>query len=158
MRLLLRSFININQSLPCFFTMSPRVLTTPTSARPPRASRKSSNVASPTTIANSSELTPPPIIPNKRQPSTIGATKRKARSLATPALKRAASSTVLEAEVDRQTSPDEGESQNSDLDDATQATQPRQPAVNSDILPLPWKGRLGFAYRTPNSNSLDSLF
>lgn len=51
----------------------------------------------------------------------------------------------MEAPGDREASPDEGESQNPDLDSSDQATQPRKPSVNSDILPLPWKGRLGYA-------------
>ena len=77
----------------------------------------------------------------------VSGAKRKASTPSPkPMLKRAASSAVLEAAEDREASPDEGESQNSELDDSDQATQKRQPAVNSDILPLPWKGRLGFAY------------
>jgi hypothetical protein len=101
-------------------------------------------------------LSPTPSPPlekfSKRQYSTrvISGTKRKAStSSPAPAFKRAASSMVLEAAEDRETSPDEGESQNSELDDRDEATQKRLPAVNSDILPLPWKGRLGFAYSPP---------
>jgi UV DNA damage endonuclease len=91
----------------------------------------------------------PRLKPTKRQSSTrtVSGTKRKALSLSpTPVLKRAASSAVQEAVEDREASLDEGESQNPELDDGEQATQKRQPVVNSDILPLPWKGRLGFAY------------
>jgi len=73
-------------------------------------------------------------------------TKRKASPPTdSPTLKRNISSAVIEAAEAREASPDEGESQNPDLDSSDQATQPRQPAVNSDILPLPWKGRLGYA-------------
>lgn len=92
---------------------------------------------------------PPQSKSAKRQSSTtaISGAKRKAPSQSPkPVLKRAASSAVLEAVEDREASPDEGESQNPELDDGDQATQKRRPAVNSDILPLPWKGRLGFAY------------
>ena len=97
---------------------------------------------------------------SKRQYSTsvISGTKRKASTQSpAPVLKRAASSMVLEAAEDREASPDEGESQNSELDDGDQATQKRLPAVNSDILPLPWKGRLGFAYSSPNSSLTEAV-
>jgi hypothetical protein len=145
MSLLLRIFIRINQSPPRFFTMPRKAITAPTSTRQPHTSRQKSIVASTSSV---SELAPSPVIPSKRQLSITSETKRKARNSAPAALKRAASTTVLDAVVGsvRQASPDEGESQNPDLDDAGQAIQPRQPAVNSDILPLPWKGRLGFAY------------
>jgi hypothetical protein len=96
----------------------------------------------------------------KRQSSTrvISGAKRKASTAsATPVLKRAASSAVLVAPEGREASPDEGESQNSELDDGDQATQKRLPAVNSEILPLPWKGRLGFAYSPPNSSLTEDV-
>ena len=92
---------------------------------------------------------PPPSKPPKRQSSarTLSGIKRKASNPASmPPLKRATSSAILEATEDRGASPDEGESRNPELDEGDQATQKRQPAVKSDILPLPWKGRLGFAY------------
>jgi len=61
--------------------------------------------------------------------------------------KRKPQSAVVENPEDRQASPDEAESQNDELgNDGVQATQVRQPAVNSPHLPLPWKGRLGYAY------------
>jgi len=61
--------------------------------------------------------------------------------------KRKAQSAVVENLEDRQASPDEAEAQNPELgDDDYQTTQARQPAVNSSIQPLPWKGRLGYAY------------
>ena len=111
--------------------------------------------ARPSTPARVLSPTPSPPLEkfSKRQYSTrvISGTKRNASTQSPgPALKRAASSMVLEAAEDREASPDEGESQNSELDDGDQATQKRLPAVNSDILPLPWKGRLGFAYSSHN--------
>jgi hypothetical protein len=89
--------------------------------------------------------------PPKTQSSTesISGTKRKISNPSPkPKLKRASSSAVLEAAEDKEATPDEGESQNPYLDNSNQA---RLPAVNSDILPLPWKGRLGFAYESDRS-------
>ena len=89
-----------------------------------------------------------PLFVPKRQSLTINVsgTKRKASSLSPkPLLKSAASSGVLEGLEDIEAVPIVRESQSPELDDGDQATQKRQPAVNSAILPLQWKGRLGFA-------------
>lgn len=94
-------------------------------------------------LNDSNTKLPPPITPAKRQSSTKRTLGAKRKALPKLTLKRPASSAGLEAPEDGEASPDEGELQNPELDDATQA---RQPAINSDILPLPWKGRLGFAY------------
>jgi hypothetical protein len=104
------------------------------------------------TTAETAAITPPPSLPNlpaKRKISTrtTSGTKHKPSPTSPEAVSvKQLSSTFLEAPEDREASPDEGESQNPDLDDGDQAAQARQPAVNSDILPIPWKGRLGFAY------------
>jgi hypothetical protein len=94
-------------------------------------------------VAPSTNVPPITVTPPKR--NTSQPTKRKASNPPKTPTKRVASHSVLEAPEDRAASPDEGESQNTDLDDGDQATQARLPAVNSDILPLPWKGRLGYA-------------
>jgi UV DNA damage endonuclease len=84
--------------------------------------------------------------PMHKASRSVSGTKRKASpSTESPPLNRNISSAVLEAAEAREASPDEGDSQNPDLDSSDQATQARQPAVNSEILPLPWKGRLGYA-------------
>jgi UV DNA damage endonuclease len=92
--------------------------------------------------------TPIPSPQPKSKPSSrnISGTKRKSSSISTEEPVQNLSSTVIEAPEAREASPDEAESQNPDLDDGDQAAQTRQPAVNSDVLPIPWKGRLGFAY------------
>jgi UV DNA damage endonuclease len=110
------------------------------------------------TTAETSTVTPPPSSPNppaKRKISTrtTSGTKRKPSLLSSePASVKPPSSTVIEASENREASPDEGKSQNPDLDDGDQAAQTRHPAVNSDILPIPWKGRLGFACRPACTN------
>ena len=112
------------------------------------------------TTAEMSTVTPPPppSLPNppaKRKISTrtTSGTKRRTSLISPePVSVKRLSSTVIEAPQDREASPDEGESQNPDLDDGDHAAQARQPAVNSDILPIPWKGRLGFAYRPACTN------
>jgi hypothetical protein len=109
-----------------------------------RAVCTSSNNTPPTKSPIRASSLSSPRIPSKRQSShqIITGTKRKA--LPKPNLKRAAPFAVFEATEDK-VSADEGESQNPQLDDDDQSSHSRQPAVNSDILPLPWKGRLGFA-------------
>jgi UV DNA damage endonuclease len=89
--------------------------------------------------------------PQKTQSSnkSISGSKRKISNPSpTSKLKRVASSAVLEAPEDKEASLDEGETS---LENGDQAAQARLPAVNSEILPLPWKGRLGFAYESDRS-------
>lgn len=102
-----------------------------------------------------SSITPPHSPPrqisnSKRQSSRQKAsgTKRKALSVSTEPVKRSglSAASVLEDPADHDASPDSRESENPELDSSDQATQLRQPAVNSELLPLPWKGRLGYAY------------
>ena len=111
------------------------------------AAVKISLSSKPVSTTRNAIATMPPLPPARKTPARrFSGTKRKALPLTElPASKRNASSAVIEAAEAREASPDEGESQNPDLDSSDQATQPRQPAVNSNILPLPWKGRLGYA-------------
>jgi len=104
------------------------------------------------TAAASSTITANPTTPtplSNASTEKVSGTKRKAKSPPPKAdanQSSLSSATVLEDPADRDASPDSRESENVDLDSSDQATQLRQPAVNSDILPLPWKGRLGYAY------------
>lgn len=104
-----------------------------------KAVSNSSNNAPATKLQIRASSLSPPVIPPKRQSSTKSISRTKREALPKTNLKRVTSSAVLEVS-------DEGESQNPEFDDGDQSSQTRQPAVNSDVLPLPWKGRLGFAY------------
>jgi hypothetical protein len=91
-------------------------------------------------------------IPRKRRASSkhiLAATSKMPRVPPKPPLKRTAPSIALVAPEDRKASSYKNESQNPNLDDTTQTAQARKPLVNSDILPLPWRGRLGYAYDIP---------
>ena len=87
---------------------------------------------------------------SKRQSSRQKAsgTKHKALSVSPEPVKGSAltAASVLEDPADRDASPDSREFENPELDSSDQASQLRQPAVNSELRPIPWKGRLGYAY------------
>src|SRR5579862_433948 len=101
-------------------------------------------------LVNGIAATTSPALPAQKRKASkkqVSETKRKARSPTLDPIKRAISTaTVLEDPTDRDASPDARESENPDLHSSDQAVQPRQPAVNSTVLPLPWKGRLGYAF------------
>lgn len=117
-----------------------------------QAIRARGHSANPITSASTECL--PKITQPKGQASTkiVSVSKRKQSILLPePLLKHAASSVGLNPHEDPEVSHYESKSKNPVLGDSDQdqAAQSRQLPVNSDILPLPWRGRLGFAYEFP---------